>query len=128
MRVSRRVVASIAVSVVVAACGGGDGSGADPSASPADEVAAGASLYAAHCAECHGEDLRGTDRGPSFLSRVYEPGHHADFAFQIAVQRGVRAHHWQFDDMPPIEGVSESEVDSIVAFVRDTQTREGFEP
>ena len=43
-----------------------------------DLAASGGQLYAANCAECHGADLRGTDKGPSHLSEVYEPGHHAD--------------------------------------------------
>ena len=43
-----------------------------------DLVVKGEQLYAANCAECHGADLRGTDKGPSHLSEVYEPGHHAD--------------------------------------------------
>ena len=58
-----------------------------------DLVASGEQLYAANCAECHGADLRGTDKGPSHLSEVYEPGHHADGAFLFAVQNGSRAHH-----------------------------------
>lgn len=33
-------------------------------------VAEGEQLYAGSCAECHGADLRGTDRGPSRLSAV----------------------------------------------------------
>ncbi|MEX1126706.1 MAG: cytochrome c [Acidimicrobiia bacterium] len=91
-------------------------------------VAAGAELYVAHCAECHGTDLRGTDKGPSHLSIVYEPNHHADGVFLVAVQRGSQAHHWSFGDMPPIQGLSTDDVDAIVAFVRETQRLEGFEP
>jgi mono/diheme cytochrome c family protein len=53
-----------------------------------DLVASGELLYAANCAECHGVDLRGTDKGPSHLSEVYEPGHHGDGAFLLAVQAG----------------------------------------
>ena len=85
-------------------------------------------LFLNNCAQCHGEDLRGTDHGPSFLSPIYEPGHHGDGAFLLAVQNGVRAHHWQFGDMPPVEGLSADDVEAIVAYVRETQRTEGFEP
>lgn len=90
-------------------------------------VAAGAVLYEAECAECHGSDLRGTDKGPSHLSAVYEPGHHGDGAFQIAVLQGVRPHHWDFGQMPPVP-LEDGDIDKIIAFVRDAQEREGFEP
>ncbi len=91
-------------------------------------VEVGSGLFAANCAGCHGADVRGTDLGPSLLSEVYEPGHHADGAFQVAVQRGVRAHHWEFGDMPPIPGLSPDDVATITAFIRDQQRTEGFEP
>ncbi len=90
-------------------------------------VEAGSELYEATCADCHGSDLRGTDKGPSHLSIVYEPDHHADGAFLFAVQRGSRAHHWSFGDMPPIEGLSPEDIEAIVAFVREIQRLEGFE-
>jgi mono/diheme cytochrome c family protein len=104
----------------------GDGSGVGDRDSSL--VAAGADLYAANCAVCHGADLRGTESGPSHLSVVYEPSHHSDAAFMLAARRGVAAHHWSFGPMPPIEGVSDSDLEAIVAFVRDAQEREGFEP
>lgn len=90
-------------------------------------VEAGAELYAANCAECHGSDLRGTDKGPSHLSIIYEPRHHADGAFVFAIQRGSRAHHWPFGDMPPVEGLSPEDIEATIAFVREQQRVEGFE-
>lgn len=91
-------------------------------------VGLGETLYEANCAECHGADLRGTDRGPSHLSQVYEPGHHSDDAFWLAVLQGSRQHHWRFGDMEPISGLSRQDVDAIVAFVRERQRIDGFEP
>ena len=85
-------------------------------------------LLQANCAECHGADLRGTDKGPSHLSEVYVPGHHGDGAFQLAVRVGSRQHHWNFGPMPPVEGLSDSDIAAIVAFVREQQRVEGFEP
>jgi mono/diheme cytochrome c family protein len=91
-------------------------------------VAEGGVLYQANCASCHGADLRGTDLGPSHLSVVYQPGHHGDGAFALAAINGVRAHHWRFGDMPPIPALLQEDMDRIIAFVRETQRIEGFEP
>lgn len=115
--------------LIVAACGGGaDNAATDIPAQDPGLVTAGSALYQAECASCHGTDLRGTDLGPSHLSSVYEPGHHSDVAFLFAVQRGSAAHHWRFGAMPPIEGLTEDDVTAIVAFVREAQRLEGFEP
>jgi mono/diheme cytochrome c family protein len=91
-------------------------------------VAEGGVLYQANCALCHGADLRGTDLGPSHLSVVYQPGHHGDGAFALASINGVRAHHWEFGDMVSMPGLSQEDLDRIIAFVRETQRIEGFEP
>lgn len=91
-------------------------------------VAEGDVLYQANCASCHGDDLRGTGLGPSLLSVVYQPGHHGDGAFALAAINGVRAHHWGFGDMAPIPGLSQEAMDRIIAFVRETQRIQGFEP
>jgi mono/diheme cytochrome c family protein len=108
----------------------GDGSGDDASSREGGGAAGGrgAELYAEACASCHGSDLRGTDRGPSHLSQVYEPGHHPDEAFRAAVAQGSPQHHWDFGDMPPVPGLDDEEVDAIIAYVREVQQREGFEP
>jgi mono/diheme cytochrome c family protein len=90
-------------------------------------VADGAGLYQARCAVCHGSDLRGTDFGPSHLSVVYQPGHHSDGSFAVAALAGVRAHHWNFGDMEPVPGLSETDLIEIVAYVREVQRVEGFE-
>lgn len=112
--------------LVITACG--EGGGGEITEQDPALVAEGAELYKASCAECHGSDLRGTDKGPSHLSILYQPGHHGDGAFQIAVLIGVTAHHWDFGPMPPIEGLSEDDVEAITAFVRQRQREEGFEP
>ena len=41
---------------------------------------------------------------------------------------GVRQHHWNFGDMPPVEGLDTAAIDAIVAYVREVQERDGFEP
>ena len=68
------------------------------------------------------------DPSPSHLSIVYEPNHHGDGAFVLAVQRGVRSHHWPFGDMQPVEGLDTNDITAIVAFVREQQRIHGFEP
>jgi mono/diheme cytochrome c family protein len=118
-------------SIVVAACSGDDATGSGDSDIPiqdAELVAQGEPLYQANCASCHGADLRGTDKGPSHLSIVYEPNHHGDGAFALAALRGVPQHHWPYGDMPPVPGLSEEDLEAIVAYVREQQRLNGFEP
>ncbi|HYD63285.1 MAG TPA: cytochrome c [Noviherbaspirillum sp.] len=89
--------------------------------------ARGKSLFTANCASCHGADLKGSAKGPPMLHKVYEPSHHSDAAFQLAVKQGVRAHHWQFGDMPPVPGLSPDDVAHITAFIRLEQRKTGIQ-
>ncbi len=116
------------VLLVTGCAGGGDALETEIPAQDPDLVATGATLYEESCAECHGSDLRGTDQGPSHLSAIYEPNHHADAAFLLAVRRGSPAHHWSFGNMDPVPGLTDEDVEAIVAFVREAQRIEGFEP
>lgn len=125
---TRRLAQFVPVVVVLAAltaCG----ASAEPAAAPAADSAAdsGAAAFARNCSSCHGADLRGTTGGPSLLSIVYEPNHHPDAAFRAAARKGVQPHHWDFGAMPPVEGLSDADLEAIIAFVRETQQREGFE-
>jgi mono/diheme cytochrome c family protein len=86
--------------------------------SPPPEHSQGEQLFEANCAPCHGKRASGTDRGPTFLSKIYAEDHHADSAFDRAPQNGVRAHHWNFGDMPKISGVTPEEVKIIIAYIR----------
>ena len=87
----------------------------------------GAEVYAASCASCHGVDLKGTEKGPSHLSTVYEPNHHGDDSFRSAIANGSQQHHWDFGDMPAVESLSDDDVEAVIAFVRSEQERQGFE-
>ena len=116
------------VATVVTACGDDSPDPTGTGGSPPLPDQRGAGAYAEHCASCHGADLRGTDQGPSHLSQVYEPGHHPDWSFEVAIREGVRAHHFDYGDMPPVEGISDTEVADIIAYVRAVQDAEGFEP
>ena len=86
----------------------------------------GKALYEANCARCHGPSATGSDQGPPFIHRIYEPNHHGDMAFVLAVTRGVRSHHWQFGNMPPVPGLDERDVELIVAYVRQLQKANGI--
>jgi mono/diheme cytochrome c family protein len=83
--------------------------------------------FEANCASCHGVNAGGLEgRGPPLVHKIYEPGHHADAAFFLAVKNGVRSHHWRFGDMPPVPGVADSDIGAIVAFVRALQRANGI--
>lgn len=115
-----RIVAVVAFAV--GACGGDDAtreSGADST---------GAELYQQSCASCHGTDLGGTSVGPPHLSQVYAPDHHPDASFRAAIKQGSAAHHWEFGDMPPVEGLDDDEIKLIIAYVREQQEAHGLEP
>ncbi|WP_305987580.1 c-type cytochrome [Roseibium sp. MMSF_3544] len=87
----------------------------------------GLKVFEANCAACHGDLADGrSDLGPPLVHKIYEPGHHGDAAFYLAVAQGVRAHHWPFGNMPPVEGVSEEDVAKIFFFVRTLQRANGI--
>jgi mono/diheme cytochrome c family protein len=117
------LVALVAVGVI--AGGNSSDSGTVAERDP-EIVAAGAELFQANCATCHGTDLNGTDTGPPFLNAIYAPNHHGDEAFQIAVQLGVQPHHWSFGPMAPIAGLDREDVAKIVAYVRSQQEAAGI--
>ncbi|MBI5233264.1 MAG: cytochrome c [Deltaproteobacteria bacterium] len=81
----------------------------------------GKEMFIRHCRVCHGEKAAGTDKGPALVHKVYHPSHHADWSFYLAVQNGVKAHHFSFGDMPPIKAVAREEVGEIVRYVRGLQ-------
>ena len=90
------------------------------------ELQPGEGKFNSFCARCHGPEAIGTKQGPPLVHKIYEPNHHGDAAFQRAAANGVRAHHWQFGDMPKIEGVKPEDVDHIVKYVRWLQRQAGI--
>lgn len=87
----------------------------------------GARAYETSCAQCHGANARGkAGVAPPLVHKIYEPSHHGDMAFVLAAQNGVRAHHWKFGNMPPVEGLTKAEVLNIVAYVRALQRKNGI--
>ena len=87
----------------------------------------GEALFAANCASCHGESGKGSDRGPPLLHIVYEPSHHSDASFTLAVRNGVAAHHWRFGNMPPQPQVDSAALRKIVGYVRWAQREVGID-
>lgn len=82
----------------------------------------GRTVYDAKCAVCHGPNGVGqADVAPPLVHIIYEPSHHGDEAFQRAVAQGVRAHHWKFGDMPPVEGLTRGDVAMVVSYIRELQ-------
>ncbi|WP_269586208.1 c-type cytochrome [Roseibium sp. Sym1] len=84
-------------------------------------------MFRENCSACHGENAAGREKlGPPLVHRIYEPGHHGDGAFFLAVQQGVRAHHWPFGNMPPVAGVPHNDVENIIVYVRRLQQANGI--
>ncbi|WP_397542558.1 c-type cytochrome [Roseovarius salis] len=84
--------------------------------------------FNAVCAECHGTNAAGNaGKGPPLVHKIYEPSHHGDMSFHMAVQNGVRAHHWTFGNMPAQEGLTKADVTAVIAYVRELQRANGIE-
>ncbi|MCR9111366.1 MAG: cytochrome c [Rhodobacteraceae bacterium] len=84
-------------------------------------------VFEAKCAICHGENAAGQDGvAPPLVHKIYEPSHHGDAAFLLAAKNGVRAHHWRFGNMPPVEDVTDGDVKMIIAYVRELQRANGI--
>ena len=84
--------------------------------------------FEAKCAVCHGANAAGQDGvAPPLVHKIYEPSHHGDASFLLAAKNGVRAHHWRFGNMLPVEGVTDGDVKMIVAYVRELQRANGID-
>ncbi len=90
------------------------------------ELQTGETKFKANCMACHGAGGVGTSQGPPLVHKIYEPNHHGDAAFQRAAANGVKAHHWEFGNMPKIDGVTPDDVDQIVKYVRWLQKQAGI--
>ncbi len=90
------------------------------------EAAEGEVLFNNNCAECHGPNAAGTKQGPPLIHDIYNPGHHSDESFYLAVAVGSRAHHWPYGDMPAQEQVSREEATLIIKYIRELQEANGI--
>lgn len=92
----------------------------------AQEIA-GEAAFNDNCASCHGRNAAGQQGvAPPLVHKIYEPGHHGDEAFVRAARQGVRAHHWPFGNMPPVRGITDTEIDGIIAYIRTLQRANGI--
>lgn len=124
-RIIASVLATVTAVIGLVACGTDSGQG--PTGRGTADEARGAQLFAANCATCHGPAGDGTAAGPPLVHVIYEPSHHGDVSFLLAVQRGVQPHHWAFGPMPPVTGLDEADVADIVAWVRARQREAGID-
>ncbi len=79
-----------------------------------------------NCAQCHGANGSGTDKGPPFVHTTYNPGHHGDDAFYRAAKKGVQSHHWPFGNMPAQPQVSDRQLAGVIKYVRELQQANGI--
>lgn len=81
-------------------------------------LAKGQLLYERYCSSCHGLQLEGSDKGPPLVHPFYKPSHHNDKTFYRAALKGVKQHHWNFGDMPPVAGMTPGKMDRVVPYLR----------
>ncbi len=110
------VGASTAVAAALLAACGGDG--------PKTPLERGEAVYGANCAQCHGADLAGTERGPSLLEPIYAPDQLSDEQFAAAIHDGVDEERWEFGPMPANGSISDEQIEAILTFVRAEQRAE----
>lgn len=96
-------------------------------ASLSDNAQLGQKIFEAKCSACHGQNGAGQKGvAPPLVHKIYEPSHHSDMAFVMAAKNGVRAHHWKYGNMPPVEGIADGEVKLVAAYIRELQRANGI--
>ena len=89
-------------------------------------LAKGQLLYEKYCSSCHGLQLNGSDKGPPLIHPFYKPSHHNDKSFYRAALKGVKQHHWNFGDMPPVAGMTPGKMDRVVPYLRYYQRQKAL--
>ncbi|WP_236545384.1 c-type cytochrome [Tropicimonas marinistellae] len=88
----------------------------------------GKTVYDEKCVSCHGTNAAGQwGIAPPLVHKIYKPSHHGDMAFQLAARTGVRAHHWSFGSMPPVEDISDTEITQVTLYIRELQRENGIQ-
>jgi cytochrome c len=91
------------------------------------EAQIGKRIFEGKCAVCHGKNATGQKGfAPPLVDKIYEPNHHGDIAFVMAAKNGVQSHHWDFGDMPPVEGLTDGDVKYIARYIRELQKENGI--
>lgn len=86
----------------------------------------GMQLYIGTCMRCHGVQGRGSSFGPPLVHARYAPSQMADQHFAQAVLYGVKAYAWDYGDMKPVEGLNQTQIAMILAYVRALQSEAGL--
>lgn len=102
--------------IALAACGADGG----PSSTT------GEGIYISNCAACHGAELAGNSAGPPLRSVIYGPDEYSDADFAMVISDGVRESRWGIGLMPGFGGLSDEQVDLLVAHIRAEQDRLGL--
>jgi mono/diheme cytochrome c family protein len=126
MRIRMSVLVLTVALVAVVACDSSQPKQAVGGGTLPAELQAGEAKFNTNCSACHGQQGVGTQQGPPLVHKIYEPNHHGDAAFRLAAANGVRAHHWEFGNMPKIETVTPPDVDQIIQYVRWLQRQAGI--
>lgn len=91
------------------------------------EAEMGKRAFEAKCAACHGQNAAGQNGvAPPLVHKIYEPNHHGNDAFLRAAKMGVQAHHWNFGNMPPVQGLTDGDVKYIARYIRELQKENGI--
>lgn len=91
------------------------------------EAQIGKRVFEAKCAVCHGTNAAGQNGvAPPLIHPTYRPGHHSDMAFVYAARNGVQSHHWNFGNMPPVEGLTDGDVKMVARYIRELQEENGI--
>jgi len=91
------------------------------------EAQIGKRIFEGKCSVCHGDNATGQQGfAPPLVDRIYEPNHHGDAAFVAAAKNGVQAHHWDFGNMPPVDGLTDGDVKYIARYIRELQKENGI--
>src|SRR5687768_12416826 len=129
MSVTQRLAVAGGVLLIAAAAGLAWFLGAGQRGADAEELALGRSLYAAHCASCHGRNLEGQPDwqvplpdgrmpAPPLDATGHAPHHDQSQLFQIVKEGMASANGGKPTDMPAFEGIlSDEEISAVLAYV-----------
>jgi len=85
-------------------------------------------LINAQCAECHGVDGTGySKKGPPMLHPRYREEVYPDHHFKRVLIEGRPQKNWRFGPMPAQPQLSDSDMNDIIAFVREVHDATGVE-
>ena len=79
------------------------------------------------CAQYHGVEAKGTDKGRPLIDKINRANHNGNTAFLLAIDRGTQQHHRNFGDVVPQPKVRRMEAETIIKFVHEVQRAKGIE-